>query len=228
MWRVRTINRRGTEVSATHTSFLLVSMGAGALGHRGAITSHFGRSSDRGINPRRAAWASATPTSDSVSLRPRCFSVTAMMSAGVIRFLTGRRSCSNLFRPVTLVDLAATEIGLATALARLPVAVPVATAAAALPTAGRSALHSSISKGCATVRRNFRPCVSFTTGPTAAVNFRPWNGTAKPTTMTGVAAVMAHWARVVSEDRCALDFFSTKNFLRKLSKQVAALNGRSA
>jgi hypothetical protein len=107
------------------------------------------------------------------------------------------------------------------------VAVPAAKTAAAvapeslLPTAGRGALHSSISKGRATVRRNFRPCVSFTTGSTAAVNFRPWNGTAKPTTMTGVAARVAGGGR--------FDFpAALADALQRLLDSSISVNGHSS
>jgi hypothetical protein len=45
-----------------------------------------------------------------------------------------------------------------------------------------------------------------------------------PTTMAGVAAVLAHWAEIMKEDGDHFDFYGTQEFLENLS---AALEGRS-
>jgi hypothetical protein len=49
----------------------------------------------------------------------------------------------------------------------------------------------------------------------------------RPTTMAGVAAVLAHWSRVMDEDEHDRDFFSTREFLKKIAEAVQAIAGQS-
>jgi hypothetical protein len=44
-----------------------------------------------------------------------------------------------------------------------------------------------------------------------------------PTTVAGVAAVLAHWSKIMNEDEHDRDFISTTEFLESLAEGVKAL-----
>jgi hypothetical protein len=86
------------------------------------------------------------------------------------------------------------------------------------------------------LRRNKRAYARRNKNPQRDAAYKAWNeagiavdGLSKqiietsPTTVAGVAAVLAHWSKVMDEDEHDRDFISTGEFLEKLAKGVKAL-----
>jgi hypothetical protein len=86
------------------------------------------------------------------------------------------------------------------------------------------------------LRRNRRAYAKRNKNTPRAVAFKAWNEADKvtdglskqlietsPTTVAGVAAVLAHWSKVMDEDEHDRDFISTTEFLQSLAKGVKAI-----
>jgi hypothetical protein len=48
-----------------------------------------------------------------------------------------------------------------------------------------------------------------------------------PTTIAGVAAVLAYWSEIATEDYCSTDLISKVSFLEGLAEAAKAIGGQS-